>query len=221
MNHLIVIPAIDPANLAACLDSMDPTVRERVMVIDNTDDGSIWDSVPTCQKSYRNIGVAASWNAGCRAGFEAGADFVTVCSSSMRFDPDGGVALTSTADFASAHRQWLWGFESLNGWHLFTVGRLTWERIGEFDEVFWPAYFEDNDYIWRMRCAGILPPAGPHTPDRKIPWIPTISYPCAGDALAVKSGAVTVDLAALEARYCEKWGGPPGHERWTSAYGDR
>ena len=219
MNHVIVIPAINAGNLAGCLDSMDPTVRARVLVVDNTPDRTCSPAGQPVAAAGKNLGVAASWNLGCRDAFGGGADFVTVCSSSMRFDPDGGVALTATADFCTAHRQWLWGFESLNGWHLFTVGRLTWERIGEFDERFWPAYFEDNDYIWRMRCAGILPPAGPHTPDRKIPWVPWLNYRCVGDAQAVKSGAVTIDLAALEAVYVEKWGGPPGHELWAAAYG--
>lgn len=222
MKHVLVVPAIHAANTRACLESLDPAYLARVYLIDNTDDRSILDEwehrVWAWHAPMRNLGVAASWNSGCRAAFEAGATFATLTSTSMRFWSDGGRALCATADFAAEHDQWLHGFESLNGWHLFTMGAKTFEAVGPFEEAFWPAYYEDNDYIWRMRVAGILPPAGPHTPDRKIPWIPTLRYDCETDGYALKSGKVTVDLEGLRTYYVRKWGGPPGEEQWPAPF---
>lgn len=222
MIHAIVIPAIDPDNTRGCLESMSKATRDRVILIDNTDDMAIaaeWrDRVHLTCADGRNRGVAASWNTGARCAFAEGASFVTVCSASMRFFRDGGEALCRVADFAAGHDQWLHGFESLNGWHLFTLGRATWDLVGEFDEAFFPAYFEDNDYIYRMRVAGILEPAGGDRSARLIPWVPTLTYECVGDAQAVKRCGIEVDLTELAAYYERKWGGPPGAEVFRTPF---
>lgn len=215
MNHYIVAPAINLDNATAFVDCLDPELaRERLILVDNTETGEIavelMHRVLHVRADNRNLGVAASWNHGCRYGFAAGAYFVTIASTSVRMW-DGGHGLCRTADLAAENSQWPYGFESMNGWHLFTVGYKTWAEVGEFDERFYPAYFEDNDYIWRMRCAGILEPAGGDRAHRMIPWIGALKY-ADETASAIKSGAVSVDLAAQEARYVEKWGGKPGEE---------
>jgi hypothetical protein len=165
--HKLILPSIDFENTMACINSMHPQMRLRTIVIDNTEDA---DHHKTLQdfnvrgEPMNNLGVAGSWNHGCRLAFAQGADFVTLCSASMRFGATptqvGGLDLCRVADVAVDQKQWPWGFESMHGWHLFTLGRKTWETVGEFDEAFFPAYFEDNDYIWRMRVAGILEPRG-------------------------------------------------------------
>ena len=220
--HVLVIPAIHAANTRACLQSLDPDYLARVYLIDNTDARSIldeWeDRVWGWHAPMRNLGVAASWNSGCRAAFEAGAVFATLTSTSMRF-ADGGRALCKTADFAADHDQWLHGFESLNGWHLFTIGAETFGTVGPFEEGFWPAYYEDNDYIWRMRCAGILEPVDGDRSERLIPWVPTIDYECVQNAHAYEHCRITVDWEAHKALYMAKWGGMPGEEIHTTPGG--
>lgn len=221
MKHFLVVPAIDPVNTDACLHTLSTEALRRVILIDNTDDGRIvdrWDDrIFASHVMGENIGVAASWNRGCRVAFDRGARFATLTSCSMRF-ADGGDALCRTADFAADHRQWQYGFESLNGWHLFTLGHKTWSTVGEFDEAFHPAYFEDNDYIWRMRQAGILEPVGGDRSTRRIPWVPTLEYDCVGNAMAVKACDIKIDNADLLAYYARKWGGEPGHEVFSSPF---
>lgn len=232
MNHRIILPAINLENTRECVASMRADVRSRVILIDNTDDASIAeeleDEILAVVANRHNGGVAASWNTGLRKAFAGGAYSATLCSASMRFGPrptgregdvllDGGEALIDIADFCEANTQWPWGFESRNGWHLITIGRRLFDEVGEFDENFWPAYYEDNDYIWRARCAGILEPVGAPRHDRKTPWVPTLRYPCVGDGLALKSG-VEVDLEQLAEYYASKWGGRPGDEQWTHPF---
>ena len=36
----------------------------------------------------------------------------------------------------------------------FLLSRECWERVGPFDEKFYPAYFEDNDYHYRIQLEG-------------------------------------------------------------------
>lgn len=217
MRHCIVVPVIHAETTKGFANSCSDETLERVIFIDNSDDGSCVAAVSRPFKysvrMNRNAGVAASWNLGVHEALLLGADFVTLCSAAVRFEPDGGAALCRTADLASENEQWPYGFESMMGWKCITLGADTFGQVGFFDENFYPAYFEDNDYIWRMRCAGILEPAGTSRSTRKIPWVGALKYEVTEDAHALKHAGVKVDFASLEKYYVSKWGGPPGEEK--------
>ena len=166
------------------------------------------------------MGVAASWNAGVSEALIQGAEFVTLCSTSIRFT-DGGEQLCDIADFCIENTQWPWGFESLNGWHLITLGAVTLELVGEFDENYYPAYYEDCDYVHRMRLAGILEPKGSDRDDRKIPWVPTLKYPCS-DAATIAAGLIAPDWEEIRDYHERKWGCRNGGEEiYTTPFGGK
>ena len=96
----------------------------------------------------------------------------------------------------------------------FMVDARLFSLIGQFDERFEPAYYEDADMLYRLRLAG-------H------------ETCCTGSALffhreratvkALASSGAEVELLALQSgvdiskqRYIEKWGGEPGHERFST-----
>lgn len=97
----------------------------------------------------------------------------------------------------------------------FALDRHTWETVGEFDELFAPAYFEDNDYHYRMKLAGV----------------PAITFP---PAMFFHHGSRTQNEASEDGRpivpsglfenargaFVRKWGGVPGQERWQHPYDD-
>ena len=97
----------------------------------------------------------------------------------------------------------------------FMVNRMCWDTTGEMDELFFPAYFEDNDYHYRMELAGIVaivyPPAmfyhyGSRTQNEGIEdGKPLVPPPAFVDA---------------RARYYTKWGGYPEHEQYKTPYND-
>lgn len=95
----------------------------------------------------------------------------------------------------------------------FAVSQKCWEEVGEFDELFFPAYFEDNDYHYRMKLSkvdGIIyPPAmffhyGSRTQneanENKTPMVPGPLFENA------------------RANFAKKWGGAPGSEKWEHPY---
>lgn len=221
MDHIIVAPAVHLGNTVGFVGSLAPEIaKERLLLIDNTDRGKVEHAlkrdVYDVIAPYENIGVAASWNVGIEQAREAGAQFLTICSTSLRFRPgDRGQGLCRTADIAAENRQWRYGFESLNGWRCHTLGRKTWEVVGSFDEGFYPAYFEDSDFIYRMRCAGILEPAGGDRALRKIPWIGALEADVVATAHAIKNCNIRVDFVELEKYYERKWGGKVGYETYT------
>lgn len=137
--HVAVLPSIHPPTTRRCLKTVkafDP------LVIDN---------------SEVNRGVAASWNIGRAKALREGAEWLTVMSAAIRFGESGGhdweYALeTADVDTIVVEAKYV-------GWHLISFRRHVLEQVGAFDENFWPAYWEDLDFSWRIRCGfGLDPP---------------------------------------------------------------
>lgn len=88
-----------------------------------------------------NLGVASSWNLGIKMlPFESCWFF---SSADTWYEP-GALSLLQTAKPDAITLS-----ESFPHWQTFAVGEQVVERIGLFDEGFHPAYFEDDDYLWR------------------------------------------------------------------------
>lgn len=95
----------------------------------------------------------------------------------------------------------------------FMMNRKCWDEVGEFDELFFPSYFEDNDLHRRIQLSGL-----------KAITLPT--------ALFYHYGSMTQnqDLNPLTAimksqrfemtrrRYIEKWGGGPREEKFAHPF---
>ena len=145
-----------------------------------------------------NRGVSVSWNDGIAASINDGSDITLVCNDDIEF-LDGGFQkfvtfLASQEDFGLG---FAFGIEGKNS-HLagqvfsqdfacFGISKRIVERIGFFDENFYPAYFEDNDYRYRGELAGI-----PVTVDERV-------------ILKHERSATTRNSLALTARHHKKW----------------
>ena len=97
----------------------------------------------------------------------------------------------------------------------FMISKYAWEKIGQFDENFSPAYHEDNDLHYRICQIGMkalcIPPAmfyhyGSRTWNNAI----------------LESATVKQQMfLATRAYYVTKWGGLPGEEKFTHPYNDK
>jgi GT2 family glycosyltransferase len=90
----------------------------------------------------------------------------------------------------------------------FMVRSSLFEKAGYFDEMFWPAYFEDNDFHRRMGIAGVTETIAP------------CGYDHMNSATMKKYTKDELELhherfLACRAYYVSKWGGMPGAERFT------
>jgi GT2 family glycosyltransferase len=95
----------------------------------------------------------------------------------------------------------------------FMISKQAWEVVGEMDELFAPAYFEDNDYHYRMNLAEIAAICHPQA----------LFYHFASGTQreAKEDGSPMVTNEQFEknrANYFRKWGGPPPHEIFTTPY---
>jgi hypothetical protein len=140
----------------------------------------------------RNLGVAGSWN--LIHNLYAPAD-VVYCNDDIELGRGVlGAMLASSSPFASPMA------DIRSFWSCFLQREPVWDAVGEYDDGFWPAYFEDNDYLRRMRLAGLEP--------ARVEGAGIIHR---GSATG---GAAFGRFGWNQGRYVRKWGGGPGDERF-------
>jgi GT2 family glycosyltransferase len=160
MIQMLVVPTLTRHDLLdRMLRSIDHPVGHLV-VIDNSGRGIVGGTGPwermTVLPMPVNLGVAASWNLAVRLAYKH--PYVMVASDDMWWEP--GV-LSGFAEMASEETLVLAG--NFPHWQAFTLGMGLVARVGLFDEGYYPAYFEDVEYLRRMEANGLLPVFGPET----------------------------------------------------------
>jgi GT2 family glycosyltransferase len=94
----------------------------------------------------------------------------------------------------------------------FMITKECWEKVGEFDEGFHPAYFEDNDYHYRIKLAGL----------KAINYPPALFYHFGSRTSREGDRTVVTNQAFDDNRsyFCNKWGGIPGEETFKTPFND-
>lgn len=188
-------------------DSAAGLSRSELLVVDNSREGFAAERYGL--RTHRdpdghNLGVARAWNVAVREVLDDGHDYVVLMSASMRFGPE-------------LHTTWrrqmeeFWGAKVIeadgHSWHLIALHRSCFEKVGLFDENFYPAYFEQTDWCYRLRMVGwehgfirvwvnaLSQGVGMHAPHLSCPAGPLLDY------------------------YATKWGGAKGEETFVQPYG--
>lgn len=141
----------------------------------------------------RNLGVAASWNLILDA---AGDEPVVISNDDITLGP--GAFATLSAE-AATHP-----LVTAGGWLLFAQAPACTQAVGYYDESFYPAYYEDTDYAYRMRLSG-FPRHNVHVETTHV-------------GSATIKAAPHLNVGRSGAYYHAKWGGAPGHERWRQPF---
>lgn len=206
-SSLIVLPTLSTKWARRTIDSLrEPERSTSLLVIDNGArplpvrlQRAVWRH----ERAGHNLGVPGSWNRGIAALDEHDARWLVIVSEAIEFE-DGGAAWLDALD---EHDVAVW---SPYGFHLAAIERSTIEQVGPFDEGFAPGYFEDSDYLRRMACEGLM-----GTQLYEVPGVRDH-----GEAHSIKEGLVHVEFGPLTQRYRDKWGGPPGAERFARPWGE-
>jgi hypothetical protein len=146
-----------------------------------------------------NLGVAGSWNYLCDEIFKDN-DYALIVND----DVELGYGLGEVAELLKSVK---FGFiQSELNFSVFLISKEFYKEVGRFDEGFYPAYYEDSDYIYRMsllkRTRGISKKLNPINPRVSQ------TYEKAPDL-------VNKSLVANRERYIKKWGGLPLMEKFT------
>ena len=149
----LIVPVLNRYDLLQrMLDSVDIEVAH-LLIIDNglgTDTLEISDKFAkvTHLRMPANLGVAGSWNLGIKSFPYAHRWFIV----------SNDVVFRSGAleKLATARRDEITLTADAPNWQAFALGDEAVTDLGLFDECgFYPAYFEDNDYMRRAQFAGV------------------------------------------------------------------
>lgn len=148
-----------------------------------------------------NLGVAKSWNLLCNKIFE-----------------NHEYALILNDDIYLGRKEWelinlLDNFKkffycTMQDWCAFIVPKETFKVIGDFDEQFFPAYYEDNDYAYRIKLygKGIF----------NIPFLNPFLYQAS--KTTEKDPTILPRIKNNKELYIKKWGGEPNKETFKKPY---
>jgi GT2 family glycosyltransferase len=151
MLENLIVPVLNRYDLLQrMLDSVDVLV-EHLLVIDNGagSDLSFSDKFAnvTVLAMPANQGVAGSWNLGIKCFPYAQRWFIV--SNDVVFEQG------ALGELAKARRDEITLTARFPHWHTFALGDEAVSQLGLFDESFFPAYFEDNDYTRRAEFVGV------------------------------------------------------------------
>ena len=190
--------------LEQCLQSIK---NAKVTIVDN---GGRFESLLdfSIHKPGKNMGVAASWNWLLQ---NVSAPLL-ICNDDIIFGENDIQAFYKAYMTSDTGVFYTDNLPFLNMFSCFMIRPSTIEKIGNFDETFYPAYFEDCDYFRRMVLGRIMWQAVKtniiHTPSSTLKGYSSIQM--------IKHHA---DFNKNQTYYKEKWGGMPEHEKFQTPWG--
>lgn len=168
-----------------------------------------------------NRGVSRSWNEGILNAYAEGADVVIVANDDVL--PSAG-DLDRVAQKAARCREHyvvscagpherLGRFLPSHGYSFFAINPIALEIIGCFDENFFPAYCEDQDYARRAALAGL---SEENCADTSVLHGGSSAI-FASPQLALQN---RITQASNAGYYLRKWGGEAGREQFETPFGN-
>ena len=156
----------------------------------------------------RNLGVAASWNLLIGTAIQRGFEWFFIGSNDTFLHPG---SLKAAVDLPKDDDVALW---ALRGANFFLLNRRTMEEVGWFDENFYPAYKEDQDYWYRCRLA-----------HKRCMDVPGAGAEHVGSATIGSNPQYAARNRDTHfhwnlSHYRRKWGGDAGNEQFVHPYND-
>jgi GT2 family glycosyltransferase len=99
-------------------------------------------------------------------------------------------------------------YNSEKNWCSFILPITTFKKIGEFDQNRMPNYFNDNDYCYRMRLAGMS--------RLNIDFLNPVIY--RNSMTIEKNPSLNNHFMEYRQNFINKWGGEPGQEKFITPY---
>ena len=156
----------------------------------------------TVHRPEKNLGVAASWNFLCREIYQE-YEYAMILNDDVYL----GYGTDLVNQVIDSHPNKM--ITSFISWSVFLLPKCFFQYVGHFDEIFYPAYYEDSDYIYRMKLLNVI-----HAVDKRLnPEIIRISMTYEKDPDFVNNAMQT-----NKQRYIDKWGNLPLLETYQYPY---
>lgn len=223
------------------LDTLVLAEDEALLIIDNHSTDGTQDLIAEESKKRdiyvtrndMNMGAAGSWNIGLDLGFnDLHVNKVIILNNDIllktdtiakiRKDLDNPrfslVSAKNVSGQCASERAFLdfpfykdFGYVETPDFSCFGISQACFEQVLYFDEGFYPAYFEDNDYHYRMRLAGIKAVCNTGNPY----WHYGSRTKQANPEL---DEYIRYCYAQNREYYITKWGGEPGEETYKTPF---
>lgn len=201
MAFILGIPTLIRHDLLKeCLDSAfaNTVPPEIVYIVDNYGGFSYPDQRVRVIAPPENLGVCRSWNLLHRLTYPH--DLV-ISNDDIVFERAAFETLLATPG----------AFVALCGWACFLERQECWDRLGDYCERDFFAYYEDEDRAWRMQLAGI--------PFKEVPGLVRHHGSATLKGLPqVHADTVRRHCDNSRRRYLEMWGGEPHREVYTTPF---
>lgn len=209
MSFAIGIPTLNRADLL--LPSLIKYVTEdfkdiQIHIIDNGKQDLSFLNILSpnvfVYEEEKNLGVAASWNKLCKIIFEKH-------NHALILNDDVYLGY-NTDTLNSVINKYEYGLvQSYVSWSVILMSKYMYDYIGDFDETFYPAYYEDSDYLYRMKLKGIRQDVEAELNPQTV----RISMTQEKDPELVNAS-----MQENRLRYIEKWGNSPLLETFLTPY---
>lgn len=145
MNCLIVLPAIDPNATRQFVAGVHPSMHGDLLIIDNCHTPlNLHEGAIAVRRFKNNLGVARSWNFGVTEARRRGSTHVVLVSANVKLGEAGGRDIPELL-----HHGELAFLPAPTYWHTAIISTAFFDIVGQADENFYPAYYEDADLIRR------------------------------------------------------------------------
>lgn len=156
MQITLCIPTIRRFDtLQRCVDSAlaSPIAPTKILIMDNSagqlkaydfHNKPVYIHTP----SY-NWGCARAWN----WFMQQNEDLIVICNDDVEFNDRTLPSIVEA--YQEDSNRFIAPCAGANIFSCFLLPKKVYEQVGPFDEQFWPAYFEDNDYSMRVTQTGI------------------------------------------------------------------
>jgi len=208
MSYCICIPTINRKDLlvgalAWYLDNL-PTTE--IFVLDNGCQGLVsGDTRLRIFESKRNLGVAGSWNWLMHKAINMGYENILMVNDDVILQrPESDIhALIDRGDLNTFHR-----CRPFYNWSAFVLRMAIYKKVGYFDENFIKCFFEDNDYEYRMRLAGV-----------QIKYEDDLNPHVYLNSQTIEKDPLLGGYIENREYYIKKWGGLPDSETYKTPFG--
>ncbi len=179
-----------------------------IHIVDNGNQGIDPPANTTVHVMSENIGVAASWNFLCREIFKKHSIAFILNDDVYWGKEQESVLRLSRYNISRSMNVNKTFVTSPDYWNVFRISKKCFSDVGPFDENFYPAYFEDNDFAYRLKLAGHIHSVNNYFRPEK----------------SIRSGSLQKDKSINDKfmdnqnYYVRKWGGMPGKETFSTPF---
>jgi GT2 family glycosyltransferase len=158
----------------------------------------------TILEQEKNLGVAGSWNLLCSEIFWEH-DYALILNDDVYFGSKNQEVAKlleeKKADF----------YVTTQDWCAFIMPKKTFTKVGAFDTKFYPAYYEDNDYHYRMKLLNMS--------YHQTPVLNPFLYQ--SSKTVEKEPSLRDFIQKNKEYYAQKWGGLPSKEKYKKPFNQK